>query len=115
MTATATHQTDPSRYGDLTVVPVSDALGAEIKGVDLSDVDEATYRAIRKAWVDNLVVLIRNKTIGDEELVAFSRLSGNAASRRSLDCLRLWSFPTSKRAAFQSAALVTAKRSGTPT
>ena len=77
MTATAKHQTDPSRYGDLTVVPVSDALGAEIKGVDLSDVDEATYRAIRNAWVDNLVVLIRNQTIGDEELVAFSRLFGD--------------------------------------
>ena len=77
MTATVTHTTDPSRYGDLTVVPVSDALGAEIKGVDLSDVDEATYRAIRNAWVDNLVVLIRNQTIGDEELVAFSRLFGD--------------------------------------
>ena len=42
MTATVTHTTGPSRYGDLTVVPVSDARGAEIKGVDLSDGDEAT-------------------------------------------------------------------------
>ena len=42
MTATAPHQTDPSQYGGLTVIPVSDALGAEIKGVDLSNGDEAT-------------------------------------------------------------------------
>ena len=77
MPATATHQTAPSQYGGLTVIPVSDALGAEIKGVDLSNVDEAPYRAIRNAWVDNLVVLIRNQTIGDEELVAFSRLFGD--------------------------------------
>ena len=77
MTATVTHTTDPSRYGDLTVVPISDALGAEIKGIELGNIDEATYRAIRNAWIDNLVVIIRNQTIGDEELVVFSRLFGD--------------------------------------
>ena len=51
----------PSRYGDLTVAPLSDALGAEVKGVNLAEIDDATYQAIRNAFVDNLVLLFRDR------------------------------------------------------
>ncbi|MEE2688812.1 MAG: TauD/TfdA family dioxygenase [Pseudomonadota bacterium] len=76
MPATTSHTVDPSRYGNLTVLPISEALGAEIKDVDLAKVDDATYRGIRNAWIDNLVLLFRNQSIDDAELVAFSRLFG---------------------------------------
>ena len=67
----------PSRYGDLTVAPLSDALGAEVKGVNLAEIDDATYQAIRNAFVDNLVLLFRDQDITDEQLVAFSRRFGD--------------------------------------
>mgnify|MGYP001200290519 CR=1 FL=1 len=76
MTVTASGTVDPLRYGNLTIVPASKVLGAEIKGVDLNNVDDATYRRIRNAWIDNLVLLFRKQNIGDAELVAFSRLFG---------------------------------------
>lgn len=69
--------TDSSRYGNLTLVPASDMLGAEIRGVDLANVDNDTYRSIRNALIDNLVVLFRDQNISDAELVAFSRLFGD--------------------------------------
>lgn len=65
------------RYGDLTIVPVSNALGAEVQGIDLAQIDAATYQAVRNAFVDNLVLLFRDQNISDAELVAFSRLFGD--------------------------------------
>jgi taurine dioxygenase len=74
-------QTSPAidfpRYENLTLVPAADALGAEIQGIDLANIDKDTYQSIRNALVDNLVVLIRDQNINDEELVAFSRLFGD--------------------------------------
>lgn len=71
------HNENSSRYGDLTIVPASPIVGAEIRGVDLSNVDDATYRAIRNALIDNLVVLFRDQDLTDAQLVAFSRLFGD--------------------------------------
>ena len=73
METKTTQATDSSRYGNLTIIPASDALGAEIRGVDLANVDNDTYRLIRNALIDNLVVLIRDQNISDAELVARAR------------------------------------------
>lgn len=70
-----TRQADTS--GTLRVVPVSDALGAEIRGVDLATVDDATYPTIRQALVDHQVLLFRDQDITDAELIAFSRRFGD--------------------------------------
>ena len=61
----------------LTVTPVSPALGAEIKGVDLSrPLDDATLKAIEKAWTDHLVLVFRSQKLTDSELEQFSARFG---------------------------------------
>lgn len=64
----------PSR---LTVRPLPGALGAEIRGVDLSaPLAPATVQAIRETWLKYLVVFFRKQTLGARELAAFARLFG---------------------------------------
>lgn len=62
----------------LDVVPLTPAIGAEIRGVDLSTPpDDATAGAIRAAWLDHQVVLFRGQDLSDDDLVAFSRRFGD--------------------------------------
>jgi taurine dioxygenase len=58
------------------VVPTGSGLAAEIRGVDLSRVGDDVFSAIRRAWLDNLVVLFRDQDLTDAELIAFSRRFG---------------------------------------
>ena len=56
---------------------VDAVLGARIDGVDLRAIDGETFAAIHRAWLDRQVILFRNQTLGDEDLVAFSRRFGD--------------------------------------
>src|SRR3954464_1582474 len=60
----------------LDVRPNAAAPGAEIRGVDLRAVDDATFAAIHRAWVDHLVLLFRGQTLSDDDLIGFSRRFG---------------------------------------
>ena len=60
----------------LEVKPNAAALGAEIGGVDLRAIDEATFAAIHRAWVDHLVLLFRGQKLSDDDLIGFSRHFG---------------------------------------
>src|SRR5262245_3983020 len=59
------------------VVPTGRALGAEIRGVDLRTLDAAQFARLIEAWHAHSVVLIRNQSLGDAELIAFSRRLGD--------------------------------------
>ena len=52
-------------------------LGAEIRDANLRMLDDATFKAIRQAWLDNLVLLFRGQQLSDAELIAFSRRFGD--------------------------------------
>jgi taurine dioxygenase len=57
---------------DFKVKPLSDALGAEIIGVDLSQpLDDQTARSIEDAWHENLVLVFRDQKISNEDQVRF--------------------------------------------
>jgi taurine dioxygenase len=58
------------------VIPTGAALGAEVLGVDLRDIDRATCNAIHHAWLRHQVLLFRNQHLSDAELIAFSRHFG---------------------------------------
>ena len=60
----------------LEVVPTGAALGAEVQGVDLRRVDDATFAAVHRAWVNHAVLLFRGQSLNDDELIAFSRRFG---------------------------------------
>ena len=63
--------------GALEVVPLADALGAEIYGVDLAaELSDTTVAAIRQAWLDHLVVFFRDQDLQPDAFLAFARRIG---------------------------------------
>jgi len=77
MTEQTIDEQQPAAIPTLDIAPVSDAIGAEIRGVDLTDIDDATFAALHKAWLDFGVLLLRNQSLSDADLVAFSRRFGD--------------------------------------
>jgi taurine dioxygenase len=59
------------------VIPTGAVLGAVVDGVDLRALDDRTFDAIRRAWLDHQVLLFRDQQLTDDDLLAFSRRFGN--------------------------------------
>jgi taurine dioxygenase len=59
------------------VVSTGAALGAEVRGVDLKDLNEAVFVRVMQAWHDHAVLLFRDQTLSDQDLIAFSRRFGD--------------------------------------
>lgn len=71
------------------IKPTGAALGAEIRGVDLSKtVDNATLRAIEDALHEHEVVFFRDQHISPEQHVAFSRRFGELEKHLRADCCK---------------------------
>ena len=64
-------------YKHIEVKPIAGALGAEIEGADLGDLDDATFDEIKAAWLEHLVVFFRHQKITPEQQVAFARRFGD--------------------------------------
>lgn len=60
----------------LDLEPVSGALGAEVRGVDLADLDENVVAAIRSAFVEHQVLFFRDQQLEPEQQMAFGRCFG---------------------------------------
>jgi len=59
------------------VFPLSPALGAEIRGVDVSrPLDDATFGRIRDAWHEHLVIVLRGQDLDEEAQVRFAERFG---------------------------------------
>jgi taurine dioxygenase len=71
-----TEKRAPSVRPDLVVRPTGAGLGAEIAGVDLKGIDDAVFAAIRRAFVEHSVLLLRGQRLSDEDIIAFSRRFG---------------------------------------
>jgi taurine dioxygenase len=68
---------------DLKVTPLSDALGAEISGVDLKrPLSAAAVAAIKEAWNEHLVLVFRDQSITQDEQLRFAAGFGELGSRR---------------------------------
>jgi taurine dioxygenase len=75
----AQRRTPPAvnRPEQVQVIPSGAALGAEIRGVDLSQlVPEETKALLRKAWADHLVIYWRGQRLPDEALLAAAGIFG---------------------------------------
>src|SRR6266568_9125436 len=59
------------------VLPVGAALGAEVRGVDLKNLDASQFAALLRAWHDHQVILVRGQTLTDQDLITFSRRFGD--------------------------------------
>ena len=60
----------------LDVHPTGAALGAEVRGVDLRRAPADVLAEIRQAWLAHQVLLFREQSLTDAELIAFSRHFG---------------------------------------
>ena len=59
------------------IQPVAGALGAEVTGIDLGrDLDDATVAALRRAWLEHLVLFARDQDLPPARFLAFARRFG---------------------------------------
>ena len=58
------------------VIPSTKPLGAEVRGLDLREINTADFEAIYRAWLDHQVLLFRDQQLNDDNLIAFSRRFG---------------------------------------
>ena len=65
-------QQAPRVYQQIKVRPASGALGAQVTGVDLTDLDDAGLREIEQALFDHLVLFIRDQTLSPDQQKAFA-------------------------------------------
>ena len=66
---------------------LSDAIGAEISGVDVGNVDPGTFKKIRNAFHEHQILLFRNQDITIEDHIAFSQNFGPLEVHISKDSL----------------------------
>ncbi|MBT8214772.1 MAG: TauD/TfdA family dioxygenase [Acidimicrobiia bacterium] len=71
--------TSPSRRTEMSleIKQLNGYFGAEVRGVDMANVDDATRDELRKAWLDHKVLVLRDQHISIEEHIAFGRLFGD--------------------------------------
>ena len=63
--------------GSIGVQPLAGALGAEISGVDLArELDAATVAALRRAWLEHLVIFFRDQDLSPAAFLALARRFG---------------------------------------
>jgi taurine dioxygenase len=62
---------------DVRLQPTGAGLGAELARVDLRRIDDASFAALHTAWLDHLVLLVRDQDLSDSDLIAFSRRFGD--------------------------------------
>ena len=64
-------------YRHIEVRPIAGALGAEIHGIDISrDLDDDVIVEVRHAFLDHLVIFLRDQKVAPHQQVAFARRFG---------------------------------------
>jgi len=67
---------------EIDVIPLSDAIGAEIRGVDLREpLSESAARTIEQAWYEHVIILFRDQDITLDQQKAFAANYGEIAIR----------------------------------
>jgi len=64
-------------YPHIEVRPLAGALGAEVVGVDMAcDLEEDVVKEVRQAFLDHLVIFLRDQNVTPQQQVAFARRFG---------------------------------------
>jgi taurine dioxygenase len=66
------------------IVPADAALGAEVRGLDLREVDEATFQALHEAWLHHIALVFRGQELTAEDLVTLVRRFGTPVTSSNL-------------------------------
>lgn len=66
----------------LEFVPLSPSIGVEARGLDITKpLDSETVQALRRAWAENSVLLVRTDGLSEDEQFAYARNFGEVADR----------------------------------
>jgi len=65
-------------------VPTTAALGAEVRGLDLKTLDDATFKELHRAWLDNVMLVFRGQSLIAEDLVRLVRRFGTPVTSSGL-------------------------------
>lgn len=89
MTATTTAQRGSST-AQFKVVPANAPLGAEVEGIDLKKLDDATFKALHEAWLHHVLLVFRDQSLDAGDLVNLVHRFGTPVTssnlhKRSLD------------------------------
>ena len=78
MSATAAaHSAKPAAQSGITVTPITQHIGADIAGIDLTQpISDAQFAQIHDAWMKHQVLRFRGQNMSKEQLQAFSRMFG---------------------------------------
>lgn len=66
------------------VVPTPAVLGAEVRGLDLKKLDDATFKALHKAWLDNVLLVFRGQSLAAGDVVNLVRRFGTPVTSSNL-------------------------------
>lgn len=66
------------------VVPAQAALGAEVRGLDLRELDDATFRELHQAWLHHVLLAFRGQSLVAKDLVNLVRRFGTPVTSSGL-------------------------------
>jgi taurine dioxygenase len=66
------------------VAPAPAALGAEIRGLDLRQLDDATFKDLHQAWLDHVLLVFRDQSLVAEDLVRLVKRFGTPVTSSGL-------------------------------
>jgi taurine dioxygenase len=70
-------------------VPADAALGAEVRGIELNRLDDATFKALHDAWLHHVLLVFRKQTLSAEDLVVLVRRFGTPVISSALHKYKL--------------------------
>lgn len=83
MTMTATTATTAATE-PFEVVPCKAALGAEIRGIDLKTISDATFKAVHAVWLNQVIAIFRDQSLDANDLVRLVNRFGVPVSSSNL-------------------------------
>ena len=66
------------------VLPADAPLGAEVRGLDLRALDDATFKDLHRAWLENLMLVFRGQSLQAEDLVRLVKRFGTPVTSSGL-------------------------------
>ncbi|HYC45208.1 MAG TPA: TauD/TfdA family dioxygenase [Burkholderiales bacterium] len=65
-------------------LPMNAALGAEIRGLDLRQLDDETFQTLHDVWLEHLLLVFRKQSLTPEDLVTLVRRFGTPVTSSNL-------------------------------
>ena len=74
----------PAQQVRIQVVPAQAALGAEIRGIDLRTIDDATFAELHRTWLQHVILVFRGQALDAGDLVNLVRRFGTPVTSSNL-------------------------------